>query len=58
MISKNNHFYIFKRFIYSLYIHGGRDIKEGSMSNMWRLSINGIKELVEDPEYGVSWEHI
>jgi hypothetical protein len=25
---------------------------------MWRLSINGIKELVEDPEYGVSWEHI
>jgi len=22
-----------------LYIHGGRDIKEGPMSNMWRLSI-------------------
>jgi hypothetical protein len=26
------------------------------MNNMWRLSINGIRELIEDPEYGVSWE--
>lgn len=39
-----------------LYIHGGRDIKVGSMNNMWRLSINGINELQDDPEYSVCWE--
>jgi len=41
-----------------LYIHGGRDIKEGPMGNMWRLSISGLQELSEDPDYGVSWEPI
>jgi len=41
-----------------LYIHGGRDIKEGPMSNMWRLSISGIQGLCEDPQYGVSWEQV
>jgi hypothetical protein len=56
MTSKNIKIQKIKFKIYSLYIHGGRDIKEGSMNNMWRLSINGIKELIEDPEYGVSWE--
>jgi len=39
-----------------LYIHGGRDIKEGPMSNMWRMSIGGIQELMEDPDHNVSWE--
>ena len=41
-----------------LYIHGGRDIKEGPMSNMWRLSISGIQALIEDPQFGVSWEPV
>jgi hypothetical protein len=36
-----------------LYIHGGRDIKVGSMNNMWRLSVNGITELIDDPEHPV-----
>lgn len=40
------------------YIHGGRDIKEGPMGNMWRLNIQGVTELAEDPEYGVAWESI
>jgi hypothetical protein len=40
------------------YIHGGRDIKEGPMGNMWRLNIHGVTELAEDPEYGVAWESI
>jgi hypothetical protein len=55
LVSRINFKYLNSKFC-SLYIHGGRDIKEGSMNNMWRLSINGIKELIEDPEYGVSWE--
>jgi len=42
--------------IYSLYIHGGRDIKEGPMGNMWRLNVGGVAELMSDPEYGVGWE--
>ena len=28
------------------------------MGNMWRLSINGVTELAEDPEYGVAWEPV
>ena len=28
------------------------------MSNMWRLSISGIHELMNDPECGVQWESI
>jgi len=28
------------------------------MNNMWRLSISGIKDLIEDPEYTVSWEMV
>lgn len=24
------------------YIHGGRDIKEGPMSNMWKLSVSAV----------------
>ena len=41
-----------------MYIHGGRDIKEGPMSNMWKMNIDGIQELMEDPEYGVAWESV
>lgn len=41
-----------------LYIHGGRDIKEGPMNNMWRLSVNGVQELIDDSEYGVAWEPV
>lgn len=43
---------------FSLYIHGGRDIKEGPMNNMWRLSVNGVQELIDDSEYGVAWEPV
>ena len=41
-----------------LYIHGGRDIQEGPMGNMWRLSLNNVQELIEDPEVAVSWEPV
>jgi hypothetical protein len=39
-----------------LYIHGGRDIKEGPMPTMWRLSISSVKHLEEDPDCGAQWE--
>ena len=41
-----------------MYIHGGRDIKEGAMGNMWKLSISGVEELENDPNYGVQWEPV
>ena len=41
-----------------MYIHGGRDIKSGPMSNMWKMNIEGIKELMDDPENGCCWELI
>jgi len=43
---------------FSLYIHGGRDLKEGSIATMWRVNINGIKALFRDPFYPVEWEPI
>lgn len=41
-----------------MYIHGGRDIKEGPMSNMWKMSIGGIHEIMDDPENGCCWEPV
>jgi hypothetical protein len=41
-----------------MYIYGGRDIKEGPMGNMWKMSISGIHELMDDPENGVCWEQV
>jgi len=41
-----------------LYIHGGRDIKEGPMSNMWMIDINSIQYLMEDPNHGAKWETV
>ena len=35
-------------FLYSLYVHGGRDLKEGSIASMWRLSLSGIHSILED----------
>jgi hypothetical protein len=41
-----------------MYIHGGRDIKEGQMSNMWKLSLPGVEELANDNNFGVQWEPV
>ena len=40
----------------SMYIHGGRDLKEGSIDTMWRVSLTGIHALKQDPYYPVEWE--
>lgn len=31
-----------------LYVHGGRDLKEGSIASMWRLNLSSIHSLMED----------
>jgi len=41
-----------------LYVHGGRDIKVGSLESMWRVSITGIRELITDSYYPVGWESV
>ena len=45
-------------FCISLYIHGGRDIKVGPLSSMWRLSIAGVEDLKIHKDAGVQWEHV
>jgi len=43
---------------FSLYVHGGRDLKEGSIASMWRLNLTGIHALLDDDNSGqpVEWE--
>jgi hypothetical protein len=41
-----------------LYIHGGRDLKEGAISTMWRVNLNGVQKLHSDASYPVEWEHV
>lgn len=41
-----------------LYIHGGRDLKEGALDNIWRLDLNGIKRLSEDDQQELEWEQV
>jgi hypothetical protein len=38
------------------YIHGGRDLKEGALDNMWRINLDGVKQLQNDPNSSVEWE--
>ena len=33
---------------FSLYVHGGRDLKEGSIASMWRLNLTSIHQIMED----------
>lgn len=40
----------------SYYIHGGRDLKEGALDNMWRINLNDLNVLANDVSYGLQWE--
>ena len=44
--------------IFSLYVHGGRDLREGSISDMWRLDLDSLMRATEEPTYPVHWEQI
>jgi hypothetical protein len=41
-----------------LYIHGGRDLREGAIANMWRLDLDGVMRACEDPHYAAQWEEV
>jgi hypothetical protein len=41
---------------YSLYIHGGRDLKEGALDSMWKLNLDDLEHLNLDPFYQAAWE--
>lgn len=47
-------------FAASLYVHGGRDLKEGSIATMWRLNLSGIHALLQEDTSGqpVEWEQV
>jgi hypothetical protein len=38
-------------FINSLYVHGGRDLREGAIDNMWRLDLDAVMRATEDANY-------
>ena len=42
----------------SMYIHGGRDLKEGPISTLWRVNLTLIQQLHENPQTKVGWEQI
>lgn len=46
--------------IHSLYVHGGRDLKEGSIETMWRLNLTTIHQMMEDEGLDVEceWEQV
>lgn len=41
-----------------LYIHGGRDLKEGALDCLWKINLEGISSLGNNPTHGVEWEHV
>jgi hypothetical protein len=41
-----------------LYVHGGRDLREGALDNMWRLDLDSVMRACEDGTYPVQWEQI
>ena len=41
---------------YSMYIHGGRDLKEGPIASLWRVSLSAIHRMKSNPTSPVSWE--
>lgn len=43
-----------------LYVHGGRDLKEGSIASMWRLNLSRIHQTMEEEnnEINFEWEQV
>jgi len=41
-----------------LYVHGGRDLREGAIENMWRLDLDSLMRATEENFYPVNWEQI
>jgi len=43
---------------FSMYIHGGRDLKEGPIASLWRVNLSAIHRMKSNPTSPVSWELI
>lgn len=41
-----------------MYIHGGRDLKEGAISSMWRVNLSAIQQLQHNPSTKAGWEQV
>ena len=41
-----------------LYVHGGRDLREGALDNMWRLDLDAVMRATEDPTFPVQWDQV
>jgi len=41
-----------------LYIHGGRDLKEGPVATLWRVNISLIHRMMVSPDQKVEWEQV
>lgn len=41
-----------------MYVHGGRDLREGSVGDMWRLDLDSLMRACEDQNIPVQWEAI
>ena len=41
-----------------MYIHGGRDLREGAIDNMWRLDLDSVIRATEDNGFPVQWEQV
>jgi hypothetical protein len=39
-----------------MYIHGGRDLKEGAISTMWRVNLTEVQKMKQDPYHSCAWE--
>jgi hypothetical protein len=42
----------------SMYIHGGRDLKEGTISTMWRVNLASVQQLLQGASKTVGWEQV
>lgn len=43
-------------FPFSMYIHGGRDLKEGAISSMWRVNLTAVQQLHQGDNKQVGWD--
>lgn len=41
-----------------MYIHGGRDLKEGNVASMWRLNCTTVQQLQQGIQKSFCWEQI
>jgi len=44
--------------VFSLYIHGGRDLGAGQLENMWRVDLDSLLRATEDATFPAHWELI